>query len=239
MHSSPIKTYSSLTTVFTGLGCEPKGQLTEGPDGNLYGTGFLGGPDDHGAIFMITPSGAFTNLLSFNGTTGEDPEGGLILASDGNFYGTTSSGGSFGYGTLFRLTPSAVFTVLHQFKNGTDGGVPWAPPTEAKDGNLYGVTVAGTAYRVTLPAGTFKSISTSVPINSQAPLVLASNGDLYGTTFGDEGEFFNGSVFRVSIGGVVKVMYGFSGTDGSNPRESRRPGIGWESLWNNCVWRCQ
>jgi uncharacterized repeat protein (TIGR03803 family) len=213
-------TYQDLfefDNCFTGLGCEPKGQLTVGSDGNLYGTGFLGGPDDHGAIFMMTPSGAFTNLLSFNGTTGEDPEGGLILASDGNFYGTTSSGGSSGYGTLFRLTPSAVFTVLHQFKNGTDGAVPWAPPTEAKDGNLYGVTVAGTAYRVTLPGGTFKSISTSVPINSQAPLSLASNGDLYGTTFGGEGTYFNGSVFRMSTGGVIKVMYGFSGTDGSNP----------------------
>jgi uncharacterized repeat protein (TIGR03803 family) len=124
-------TYQDLfefDNCFTGLGCEPKGQWTQGADGNLYGTGFLGGPHDHGAIFMMTPSGAFTNVLSFNGTTGEDPEGGLILASDGNFYGTTSSGGSFGYGTLFRLTPSAVFTVLHQFKNSTDGGGPFAPP---------------------------------------------------------------------------------------------------------------
>jgi uncharacterized repeat protein (TIGR03803 family) len=40
---------------------------------------------------------------------------------------------------------------------------------------------------------------------------------LYGTTFGGEGAYFYGTVFRITIGGVRKVIYSFSGSDGNGP----------------------
>jgi uncharacterized repeat protein (TIGR03803 family) len=202
-------------------GCTPFnfGQLTQGADGNLYGTTAYGGTAGDGTVFKVTPSGAYTSLWQFDGaTTGAGPVGGLTLASDGNFYGTTQNGGTFGYGTLFRINSSGSLTVLHHFTNGADGENPLVPPVEAKDGNLYGVTLPGTTYRVTLPAGKFVQLPNYVPFEPSAPLLPASDGNLYGTSrFG--GIANNGTVFRLTTGGAVKIIYNFpsSDTDGEDP----------------------
>jgi uncharacterized repeat protein (TIGR03803 family) len=202
-------------------GCNPfdSGQLTQGADGNLYGTT----TDDNttsgfGTIFMVTPSGTHTQLVQFNGTNGGDPIAGLTLASDGNFYGTTAAGGS-GYGTVFRFTPPATLTVLHVF-NFTDGYSPEGAPVEAKDGNLYGATYPGTTYRITLPAGTYKQLPNNTPGFTFDPLLLASDGNLYGTTFnGGPGGSGPGTVFRMTTAGAIKVIHNFTdtGNDGAFP----------------------
>jgi len=77
--------------------------MTEGSDGNFYGTtdGFLAG---FGSVFSVTPSGAFTNLFLFSYTDGSHPVGVLVQGDDGNFYGTTSEGGARGLGTVFKLS---------------------------------------------------------------------------------------------------------------------------------------
>jgi uncharacterized repeat protein (TIGR03803 family) len=201
-------------------GCDPfdSGQLTQGADGNLYGTTEDGGSNGFGTIFMVTPSGAYTDLWQFDGTNGASPIAGLTLASDGNFYGTTASGGK-GYGTVFRFTPPASFTVLHVF-NYTDGDTPESAPVEAKDGNLYGATYSGTTYRIKLPAGTFKQLPNNTPGFTVDPLLLASDGNLYGTTFnGGPGGSGPGTVFRMTTSGAIKVIHNFTGTgtDGAFP----------------------
>jgi len=200
-------------------GCEPNdyGQLTQGADGNLYGTAIYdSGSYDCGTVFMVTPSGAYSDLWYFDGTSGCTPEGALTLASDDNFYGVASTGGNPGNGTLFRFIPPSTLTVLHNF-NGTDGGSPQVAPIQAKDGNLYGVTGMGTAYRVTLPLGTFKQLPYNAPGQPSAgPLLAASDGYLYGTTF-NGGTSDLGTIFRMTTGGVIKILYNFSGTDGANP----------------------
>jgi uncharacterized repeat protein (TIGR03803 family) len=199
-------------------GCNPfdSGQLTQGPDGNLYGTTTGQNSSGNGTIFMVTPSGTYTDLVQFNGTNGSSPLGGLTLASDGKFYGTATSGGS-GYGTVFRFTPPSTITVLHTF-NYTDGSSPEAPPVEAKDGNLYGATYPGTTYRITLPAGTFKQLPNNTPGFTSDPLFLASDGNLYGTTFnGGPGGSGPGTVFRMTTAGAIKTIHNFSGSDGSFP----------------------
>ena len=207
--------YSSCITT---TGCGPRG-LTQGPDGNFYGTASSGGAHGDGTVYKITPSGTYTDIYSFDGTTGKDPLNGLTLASDGNFYGTTSSGGAKGEGTVFRITPSGTLTVLHQFQKGKDGGVPFAPPVQARDKSLYGTTGAGTAYRITLPAGKYAQITAINPIldNAQTALLLGADGYLYGTTFGATGVYSDGNVFRLSTSGNVKLVHAFSGTDGANP----------------------
>jgi uncharacterized repeat protein (TIGR03803 family) len=86
-------------------GAYPVAALTQGSDGNLYGTTLSGGASSMGTIFMITTAGVETVLHSFTGGgDGESPAAGLIQGSDGSFYGTTESGGTSIAGTVFKLT---------------------------------------------------------------------------------------------------------------------------------------
>ncbi|MGH9643213.1 MAG: choice-of-anchor tandem repeat GloVer-containing protein, partial [Terriglobales bacterium] len=79
-------TYTDLHEFSCGVGdgCYPNdyGQLSQGADGNLYGTAWGGGTNGAGTIFMITPSGTEAVLYDFDGPHGSNPDGGLTLASD-------------------------------------------------------------------------------------------------------------------------------------------------------------
>jgi uncharacterized repeat protein (TIGR03803 family) len=69
--------------------------LSEGSDGNFYGT-TSGGSNNTGTIYKLTPAGAVTVLYSFAAfpaTNGNYPVGGLIQSYDGLFYGVANSGG--------------------------------------------------------------------------------------------------------------------------------------------------
>ncbi len=108
----------TLTTLYSFSkfidGAYPQAALTEGPDGDFYGTTYGGvgsdcwGLQGCGTIFKITPSGTLTMLYQFcsqtNCADGDQPEAGLVLGADGNFYGTTPRGGAYGAGTVFRLS---------------------------------------------------------------------------------------------------------------------------------------
>jgi uncharacterized repeat protein (TIGR03803 family) len=203
----------------SGLPCEPNdiAELSQGLDGNLYGTTLFGGAHNFGTIFMMTPTGGYTNLWDFDGVTGEYPTGGLTLASDGNFYGIAPWGGTFNFGTLFRFTPPNSVTVLHDFTGGLDGWNPNAPPVQGPDGNLYGMTFSGNGYSITLTNGSFTSLSQGEPNGVYAPLYLASDGNFYGAS--SLGGTYNlGTLFRMTPNGSIEVLYNFSGgTDGSKP----------------------
>ncbi len=212
------QTYTDLYDFnCTTGGCNPIdfGQLTQGPDGNLYGTTSGFGTNGVGTIFMITPSGTYRDLVQFNGTNGATPEGGLALASDGNYYGTTVVGGS-GYGLVFRFTPPSTVKVLHIFDSTHFG--PLSPPVQAKDGNLYGATISGTIYRISLPSGTYEQLPHNTPGFLFGPLFLASDGNLYGATISGDPSG-PGTVFRMTTAGVVTVLHNFTGSggDGSLP----------------------
>ena len=84
-------------------GAAPTSGLVEGTDGNFYGTTTIGGTNNDGTIFKITPQGVLTVLHSFSGSDGSNPVGGLIQASNHVFYGSTSNGGSGNQGTIFSL----------------------------------------------------------------------------------------------------------------------------------------
>ncbi len=195
--------------------CQPYdyGQLTLGLDGNLYGTTYGAGANGFGTVFVVTPSGSsYTDLVQFDGTTnGKFPFGGLTRVG-ADFYGTTQNGGTFGFGTLFRFTPPSSFTVLHYF-NGTDGEYPETPPTQGKDGNLYGVTGSGTTYRVRLPKGTFQQLSGNTGGAVLNPLFPAPDGYLYGASYNFDTTA--GTVFRMTTGGSIKVIHSFTAADGT------------------------
>ena len=210
-------------------GCNPKYPdiLAQGRDANLYATMPIGGTSNDGTAFGIDPDAdLLVSMYTFDGANGVMPRGGLTLGTDGNFYGTTYAGG-LGFGTIFKITMGStpMITTLYTFTgtNGTscpttgkpDGGNPYGAPIQGSDSNFYGVTSRGTAYKIT-PAGKFTPLCSSssplIPFGSRAPVVQASDGNFYGTSTSG-----NGTVFRFSPSGVVKIVYPFSGSDGSGP----------------------
>src|SRR5207247_3628624 len=101
-----------------------------------------------------TPERARPTLVSFNGRNGAPARSRLVPAADGYFYGTTASGGIgfdgsrswTGSGTVFKVTPGGTFTNLVLF-NGTNGAGSLAALVQGADGNFYGTTYDGGAYR--------------------------------------------------------------------------------------------
>jgi uncharacterized repeat protein (TIGR03803 family) len=185
-------------------------------DGNLYGTTLAGGSHGDGTVFKVSKSGTFSTLYSFCSQSGcadgEFPQIGLVQASNGNLYGATIVGGAYGSGTIFELTLSGELTTLYSIcsQNGCpDGNYLYAPLTQAKDGNLYGIMQiggannSGTIFKLT-PSGTLTTLysfcSQPACADGQYPaagLVQATNGNLYGTT-ADGGSHGHGTVFSVA-----------------------------------------
>jgi uncharacterized repeat protein (TIGR03803 family) len=227
------QTFSVLYNFGTNAGdpYQPtySGIVAQGRDGNLYSTAPLGGVNNLGAVFKISPTGALTVLYSFGGSDGENPAG-LTLGTDGNFYGATAEGGTLGYGTVFKITPRGSLTVLHDFANGSDGAQPFAPPIEGADGNFYGTTYGavchvgclGTIYKIT-SSGKLTALhsfcsQTGCPdgYGPVAPLVLGTDGNFYGTTeFGGTSDY--GVVFKITPAGKLTVLFNFDRRHGAYP----------------------
>lgn len=204
--------------------------------GNLYGTADLGGPQDKGSVFELSPtaSGQWTETtLHFfgGGTDGENPIGGLVFDIAGNLYGTTSGP----LGTVFQLSPqqggSWAYQVLHTFGVGTDGRYPEAALIFDNAGNLYGTTKFGglyhngIAFELSPQAGggwteqVLHNFGDGIKEGGilYGGLVLDGSGNLYGTTAEGGGSACGGrgcgTVFELSpsTGGVwtETTLYSF------------------------------
>jgi uncharacterized repeat protein (TIGR03803 family) len=159
--------YSFCAKLYCTDGALPN-QITQGSDGNFYGTTTLGGNGPNcsalyscGTVFKITPGVGLTTLYNFcslkNCADGSHPTGNVILAEDGNLYGATDGGGAGQYcvpsttiyncGTFFQLTPNGVLTTLYSFcsvgTNCLDGSSAYGGIVEGTDGNFYGTTWQG------------------------------------------------------------------------------------------------
>lgn len=89
----------------TNDGRLPYTGVTQGTDGNLYGTTANGGTKNAGMIFQISTSGTVKNLYNFcdpSCTPGYYPEAPLVQHTNGKFYGTTT-GNSLGGGVFYSL----------------------------------------------------------------------------------------------------------------------------------------
>jgi uncharacterized repeat protein (TIGR03803 family) len=125
------------------------------------------------------------------------------------------------------------FKTLLNF-NGTDGKYPAASLVQGFDGNFYGTTFEGgahglgTAFKMT-PGGkliTFYSFCGETGCGPdgaypEAGLAQATNGNLYGTTYGGGANGNFGTVFQITAGGKLTTLYSFCSqrgcADGYNP----------------------
>lgn len=166
-----------------------------------------------------------------NCADGSTPSGPLIKDSSGNLYGTTqgSDEDENGGGVVYRLSPEGVETVLHDFAlTPGDGLVPQSGVIMDRDGNLYGFTGSGGAYRAgtafkLAPDGTETILHSfgSSPTDGESPngpVVMDKQGNLYGTAYYG-GEYEYGTIFKIRPDGTETILHNFdnNGTDGIQP----------------------
>lgn len=168
-------------------GARPYVGVTQGSDGNLYGTTYSGGVSDLGTVFKLTPGPKLSVLHSFCAagcSDGQSPYASLIRGIDGNFYGSTSAGGSESRGTIFEITPGGTLTTLHDFDY-THGSFPEAALLESTNGTFYGTSQNGGTYFW----GTVFSLATGL-----GPFVsFVNSAGRVGSTVGILGQGFTGT----------------------------------------------
>jgi uncharacterized repeat protein (TIGR03803 family) len=129
--------------------------------------------------------------------------------------------------------PAQTFTKLHDF-NGADGTSPLGYLIQGPDGNFYGITGIGgasdygTIFKLT-PQGRLTSVysfcaqpNCTDGRNPETGLVLASDGNLYGTTaYGGDitcrAPYGCGTAFKVTPRGILTTIHVFESTDGAFP----------------------
>lgn len=197
-----------------------------------------------GIVYRIAPTGQETILKSFGESTndGRQPSGPLLQGRDGAFYGATANGGTYNKGTIYRITADGSFSILHSFKGYPDEGrTPTGKLVQAPDGTIFGTTAnegmvdcskfpqagfvsCGTIFKIA-PDGTFTTLHSfgttfDDGLTPTGGLLLASDGNLYGTTQNGgtnscttSNEKNNcGTLFRISTSGDYTVLRSFGAT---------------------------
>jgi uncharacterized repeat protein (TIGR03803 family) len=214
-------------------GADPFANVIQGSDGALYGTTGYGSPNAiEGTVFKMNTNGSgFTVLHGFTNSPndGAGPGGALLLGRDGALYGTTGSGGTYDAGTVFKLnTDGSGYKVIYNFGQGNTAG-PLAALVQGSDGTLYGTTYGGygykgTVFKLSTNGSGFLALHTFTGTSGDgakpyAPLVIGSDGALYGTTE-DGGSGGGGTVFKLQTSGSgYMVIHPFTGdaADGASP----------------------
>jgi uncharacterized repeat protein (TIGR03803 family) len=229
---TPAGTFTILHAFTGGAdGKLPNGPPIQATDGNFYGITYLGGANNLGTVYKLTPSGTLTTLYSFkNSTDGSGPSAALVQGTDGNLYGSAQFGGANNAGTIFKISTAGKLTVLHAF-TGTDGNRPISAMIQGTDGKFYGTTYQGgtnsdgVVFNMTA-TGTLKVLHSFLAAtdgaNPEVALVQATDGNFYGLGLfgGNAGGWMGagqGSIFKVTAKGVFSTLYLFDGTIGSNP----------------------
>ncbi|MGA7292640.1 MAG: choice-of-anchor tandem repeat GloVer-containing protein [Terriglobales bacterium] len=181
-------------------------------------------------VVVSAQAQTFTSLYSFQSTNGAYPQG-LVQGTNGYLYGATTAGGDeFDSGTFFKISTSDKQTTICDFYDigpCRDAQAPTANLVLGASGAFYGVDTNGQVFKITA-GGKLTILSTSSNSVSVSPLVLASNGDFYGTMklggVYDNCFGYCGSVFKMTAGGKLTTLHSFcevvqngACTDGDEP----------------------
>ena len=207
----------SIVYAFQGGndGVIPTASVLQLASGDLYGTTNGGGANNSGTVFHIAPSGAEEVIHAFSYFVDGGAPGPLIQGNDGNFYVLEG----FFLGALVRVTPAGDATTVYTFTGGpADAAFPNGILVKDADGNFYGTAPYGGAsglgavFKVT-PAGVEQLVysfsgGTTDGQRPNGPVLLASNGMMYGTTpqGGTDGD---GIIYELSPEGVETIVHTF------------------------------
>jgi uncharacterized repeat protein (TIGR03803 family) len=221
------------------------GGVIEGKAGEFYGIASLSS-EEYG-VFVDNPTLGLYSFVSGIGS-GSPSTATLVQTTEGLLYGTAVGGGTYGMGTVFSVDPAAeIGQTIYSFgASPGDGSAPGVPLIQGSDGNLYGTTATGGAPSTTCPQGcgtVFKVTPAgaetvlysfgSSPADGRGPsgaLVLASDGNFYGTTASGGSTALSGmansncqngcgTVYKITPSGIETVLYSFGSTpdDGVDP----------------------
>jgi uncharacterized repeat protein (TIGR03803 family) len=228
-------------------GYNPAAGLAFDASGNLYGTTDLGGANNYGVVFELSPAtgGTWTETVLHSFGSGEDALapylGTLVFDAAGNFYGATEYGGVYQNGALFEMSPAGggAWTEKVVFSFNPDSMEGFSPSSGVifdTSGNLYGTAYFGGAYKV----GTVFELSPAAGgvwtekvlyafknnnidgRNPAANLIFDAAGNLYGTT-SSGGAYGYGTAFELTPKGgggwKEKQLHTFNlnGSDGFYP----------------------
>ncbi|HEU5124244.1 MAG TPA: choice-of-anchor tandem repeat GloVer-containing protein [Verrucomicrobiae bacterium] len=220
----------------------PQGQLLPA-ENQFFGTGFAGGNNEAGAVFVADTNGSVLVLRNFSkvnpdaetNSGGASPVGTLVMA-DARLFGTASAGGAAGNGTIFSMNTNGTdFSVLHDFslldsQSGTniDGAAPW-DGLILSGNKLFGIASAGGAggcgvvFSIETNGNNFTTLHSFSPMNFMTASnadgaipyggLVLSNGIIYGTTFAGGSEG-RGTIFSLQTNGSdFTALHHFSATD--------------------------
>jgi uncharacterized repeat protein (TIGR03803 family) len=199
----------------------------------------------YGQAFEISSSGAFHDVLTVCPNTlcpaDAGPIASLLLSSSGAFVGPgPGAGDGSSPGALYSMSASGVPTLIYSFCDDSTchdgGGYNRTPMAQSSTGEIYGTFAeggagaycnvsgtCGTAFEVATTGGgsftklhDFCSEAGCADGANPGALILASDGNYYGTTLGG-GKHGYGTLFRITSAGHFAVVHNFSTTDGRAP----------------------
>ena len=191
--------------------------------GNLYSAVTTGVRNGVGMVYTIAAgTSTLTPIASFDNspTAGSSPAGGVVFDAHGDIFGTTTYGGTFGtinggYGTVYEIAAgSHTITTLASFNGTTGGGLPNSGVVVDAQGNIFGTTstggaygtgarTSGTVFEIAAGSHTITTLASfngpTTGGNPYGPVVLDSQGNLFGTTF-NGGAYGYGTAYEIAAG---------------------------------------